>query len=121
MSWITLERSRCSLSFRRKVASISAALFCFVLLMLSLFSSCAHVGVCLDCGVALTVRHDADLGVAFDMDFFAFDLDFNIDFDFTCNMEFDIDSFANTFGNWVNVGGFDDSVGRLSSRAKLWK
>ena len=89
--------------------------------MLSPFSSRAHVVVCLDFGGALTVRHDADLGFAFDMDFVAFDMDFDIDFDFTFDMEFDIDSFTDTIGNWVNVCGFDDSVGRLSLRARLWK
>ena len=75
----------------------------------------------MDVGGALTVRHDADLGFAVDMDFFAFDMDFDIDSDSTFGMEFDIDSFANTFGNWVTVCGFDDSVVRLSLRARLWK
>ena len=105
MSWITLERSQCSLSFRYKVASISAAFLCFVRLMLSPFSSRAHVEVCLDFGGALTVRHNADLGFAFDMDFFASDMDFDIDFDFTFDMEFDMDSITNTFGNGVILCG----------------
>ena len=83
--------------------------------MLSPFPSRAHVVVCLNFGGAVTVRHDADLGFAFNMDFFASDMDFDIDFDFTFDMEFDIDSFANT------SCGFDDSVGRLFLRARLWK
>ena len=48
---------------------MSAALLCFVRLMLLPFFFRPHIVVCLDFGSALTVRHDVDLDFAFDMDF----------------------------------------------------